>query len=39
MQANRQMVQDHFPWFLETYDKLPGNIMRADASRCGSMML
>ena len=29
----RQLVAEHYPWFLETYDALPKNIMRADAVR------
>jgi hypothetical protein len=33
VQTNRQMVQEHFPWFLRTYDWLPRKIMRADAAR------
>ncbi|KAJ3120092.1 hypothetical protein HK098_004891, partial [Nowakowskiella sp. JEL0407] len=31
--TNRELVEAEFPWFLETYDKLPKNIHRADAVR------
>ena len=30
---NRELVQEHYPWLLQTYDRLPGNIMRADMAR------
>ena len=30
---NRELVQEHYPWLLETYDRLPENIMRADMAR------
>lgn len=30
---NLQLVEEHFPWFLETYKALPQNIHRADAVR------
>jgi len=30
---DRQLIAEHYPWFLETYDALPKNIMRADAVR------
>ena len=29
----RMLIEEHYPWFLETYDSLPQNIMRADAVR------
>lgn len=32
-QENRNLVKDHYPWFLTTFDNLPTNIMRADVSR------
>lgn len=31
--ARRQLIAEHYPWFLKTYDELPKNIMRADAVR------
>ena len=30
---NRNLVIDHFPWFLEIYDSFPQEIYRADVSR------
>jgi hypothetical protein len=30
---NRELVQEHYPWLLDTYDRLPENIMRADTAR------
>ncbi len=30
---HRQLIAEHYPWFLETYEALPKNIMRADAVR------
>ncbi|KAI9208644.1 nucleotide-diphospho-sugar transferase [Polychytrium aggregatum] len=30
---NRKLIETSFPWFLDTYDALPKNINRADASR------
>jgi len=30
---NRELVQRHCPWFLETYDALPTGVCRADAAR------
>ncbi|KAI9208643.1 nucleotide-diphospho-sugar transferase [Polychytrium aggregatum] len=30
---NRKFIETSFPWFLDTYDALPKNINRADASR------
>lgn len=30
---NRQLVKEHYPWFLDTYDSLPKPVMKADASR------
>ena len=30
----RQLIAEHYPWFLDTYDALPKDIMRADAVRC-----
>ncbi|KAJ3308121.1 hypothetical protein HDU76_004118 [Blyttiomyces sp. JEL0837] len=30
---NRKMVEEKFPWFLDTYAKLPKEIMRADVAR------
>jgi len=30
---NRNLVVNHFPWFLETYDNYPKEIYRADAAR------
>ncbi|CAL8462282.1 g1813 [Coccomyxa elongata] len=32
-EANRELVRDHYPWLLETYDSFPENIMRADTAR------
>eukprot|EP00884_Botryococcus_braunii_P009066 jgi/Botrbrau1/18160/Bobra.53_1s0030.1 len=32
-EMNRQLVVDHYPWFLDTFDNLPFGIMRADSSR------
>ena len=29
----RQLIAEHYPWFLSTYNALPKNIMRADAVR------
>lgn len=29
----RRLLQEHYPWFLRTYDALPKPIMRADAIR------
>ena len=31
--ARRQLIAEHYPWFLQTYNALPKNIMRADAVR------
>lgn len=30
---NRNLIKDHYPWFLETYDSYPNPIQRADAAR------
>ena len=30
---NRQLIQEHYPWFLQIFDAYPQNIMRADAVR------
>lgn len=30
---NRNLIKDHYPWFLKTYDNYPKNIQRADAVR------
>lgn len=30
---NRNLIVEHYPWFLHTYDSLPQNIHRVDASR------
>lgn len=32
-EMNRQLVVEHYPWFLDTYDNLPMGIMRADSCR------
>jgi len=32
-EANRNLVKEHYPWLLETYDGFPENIMRADTAR------
>ncbi|KAH8426554.1 glycosyltransferase family 32 protein [Aspergillus melleus] len=32
-ETDRMIVEQHFPWFLETYDKLPQEILRADVAR------
>lgn len=32
-EANRELVREHYPWLLETYDSFPENIMRADTAR------
>ena len=37
-EANRELVRDHYPWFLRTYNTLPLEIMRADAARCMYMV-
>lgn len=29
----RRLLEEHYPWFLKTYDALPKPIMRADAIR------
>lgn len=29
----RQLIEDHYPWFLKTYDGYPHNINRVDAAR------
>ena len=34
----RALVAEHYPWFLETYDALPKNIMRADAVRLWALI-
>ena len=31
--TNRELVAEHFPWFLSVYDGFPANIHRADAAR------
>ena len=36
---NRQLVEDYYPWFLDTYDALPLPIMKADAVRLCYMHL
>lgn len=36
---NRNLVEKHFPWFLQRYNLLPKNIMRADAARYMYMYL
>ncbi|KAJ3081106.1 hypothetical protein HK102_002580, partial [Quaeritorhiza haematococci] len=30
---NRALVESHYPWFLETYNSFPKNILRADTAR------
>ena len=30
---NRNLIRQHYPWFLETYDNYPAPIQRADAAR------
>jgi mannosyltransferase OCH1-like enzyme len=30
---NRKLIQEHYPWFLATFDGFPHNIQRADAVR------
>ena len=30
---NRNLIKEHYPWFLETYDGYPKNIQRADSVR------
>jgi len=30
---NRRLIQNHYPWFLPTYDAYPAPIQRADAAR------
>lgn len=32
-EANRRLIQKHYPWFLRTYDNFSFNIQRADAVR------
>lgn len=32
-QTNRLLVETHFPWFLDAYDALPKEILRADVIR------
>ncbi|KAE8355932.1 triose-phosphate transporter family-domain-containing protein [Aspergillus coremiiformis] len=32
-QTNRMLVEQHFPWFLQAYDRLPKEILRADVVR------
>ncbi|CAK0786783.1 hypothetical protein CVIRNUC_009997 [Coccomyxa viridis] len=36
---NRQLVEDYYPWFLDTYDAFPLPIMKADAVRICYMHL
>ena len=31
--GNRNLIQQYYPWFLETYDNYPAPIQRADAAR------
>lgn len=31
--SGRKLIEEHFPWFLEVYDKYPINIQRADSMR------
>lgn len=31
--ANRNLVSEHYRWFLPTYDQLPRSVMRADVAR------
>merc|ERR1719253_552338 len=31
--ANRALIEEHYPWFLSTYDAYPTGIQRADAAR------
>lgn len=30
---NRNMVEQHFPWFLQTYEKFPDPVQKADTAR------
>ena len=30
---NRNLIKDHYPWFLKTYDEYDVNIKRVDAVR------
>ena len=30
---NRRLIEEQFPWFLQTYDRYPYNIQRVDAAR------
>ena len=32
-ESSRQLIADHYPWFLPTYDAYPSYIQRCDASR------
>lgn len=32
-ETNRMLVEQYFPWFLQTYDSLPKEILRADVVR------
>ena len=32
-EENREFLEEFYPWFLNTYDRLPEPIMRADAMR------
>ncbi|KAJ1555784.1 hypothetical protein HK405_013135 [Cladochytrium tenue] len=34
---NRDLIVEHFPWLLRTYDALPHNVMRADLARYAYM--
>ncbi|KAL0489084.1 inositol phosphoceramide mannosyltransferase [Acrasis kona] len=31
---NRELVKQHYPWFLRTYDSYAKGVMRADSARC-----
>uniref|UniRef100_A0A7S1ZRA7 Alpha 1,4-glycosyltransferase domain-containing protein n=2 Tax=Ditylum brightwellii TaxID=49249 RepID=A0A7S1ZRA7_9STRA len=35
---NRNLIKNHYPWFLETYDSYPAPISRADAARYFAVM-
>ncbi|KAL7545841.1 hypothetical protein ACHAWF_009190 [Thalassiosira exigua] len=36
---NRNLIKQHYPWFLETYDGYPAPIQRADAARYFAVLL
>ena len=37
--GRRQLIAEHYPWFLRTYDALPKSIMRADAVRTARLVV